>query len=132
MDNAKTIESQAVTPETLRPIVSGLCRKNYRYVTVTCCNNRDGSFDLIYSFDRNLDLCNLLLCVQKADVVPSISGVVLAAAFAENEISELFGLHFEGLAIDYGGRFIVTEGTPEEPFGKGIMVVNKTAPKQPQ
>lgn len=124
VDNLEIIEK-----EWLEHHVGELCHRGWRYVTITCCNNKDGSFDLFYTFDLNLKLRNMKLTVFKGDTVPSISGIVLAAAFAENEIGELFGLKFEGLVLDYGGRFMIAEGAPSEPFGKGLIVVDKDGGK---
>lgn len=120
---------QTVTKETLEARAAELLGHGRRFVTVTCCNNRDGSFDLFYSFDRDLTLENLKLTVQKDETVPSISGVCLAAAFAENEIGELFGLKFSGLVLDYGGRFLLSEDAPQEPFGKGLIIERKDPQK---
>lgn len=124
IDNLELIEM-----ELLEHRVHELMDRGRRFVTITCCNNRDGSFDLFYSFAYELGLENLKLTVKEGTTVPSISGICLAAAFVENEISELFGVHFEGLVIDYGGRFILTEDAPSEPFGKGLIIVNKEGGK---
>jgi ech hydrogenase subunit D len=94
----------------------------YRFVTMTACTNADGTADIFYSFDRGLELITLKTTVDAAITVKSISDVYLAAAFVENEISELFGLKFSGLAIDYGGRFMLAEGAPDSPFGAGVII----------
>lgn len=95
-----------------------------RFVTITCCGSGDG-FDLIYSFDKDLELFNYRVSIQREDTVPSLSSVYLAAAFVENEIKELFGVHFDGLAVDYGGRFVITENAPQSPFGCGVILEKK-------
>lgn len=120
IENIETVEKEQLCNRVHRLLDDG-----QRFVTITCCNNHDGSFDLFYSFNYQLKLTNLKLTVQKEVTIPSISGICIAAAFAENEIGELFGLKFEGLVIDYGGRFILTEDTAPEPFGQGLIIVNK-------
>lgn len=89
----------------------------YRFVTITCVDV-GGSFDLIYHFDKDYELGNLRLRVGADEPVPSISSVFFAAALVENEIKDLFGLSFSGLALDYEGRFILSEGAPEAPMRK--------------
>ena len=120
------IENMEIIPqETVIQRVHELFDAEYRYVTITCCENKDGSFDLFYSFDRKLELVNLKTTVPAGNAVKSISHIYIAAAFAENEISELFGLTFEDLVIDYGGRFMITQDAPQSPFGSGIIIERK-------
>jgi ech hydrogenase subunit D len=97
----------------------------YRFVTITCCENPDGTFDLFYSFDKDLELVTLKTTFAKDTAVRSVSNIYLAAAFVENETAELFGVHFTDLAIDYGGNFILSDQSPEAPLGKGVILVNK-------
>jgi NADH:ubiquinone oxidoreductase subunit C len=94
-------------------------------VTRTCCNNADGTYDVFYSFDKDYALTNLKTTVREDEEVASISNIYLAAAFAENEIAELFGVKIAGLAIDYGGHFMLSDDAPDSPFGKGVILVQK-------
>lgn len=120
LDNVETMEPAAVLPR-----VRELCDTGYRYVTITCCTNPDGTFDLLYAFDRNYHMLTLKTTLPTDGEIPSISGVYLAGAFAENEISELFGVKIAGKAIDYGGKFVLSEGSPRTPFGPGVILVKK-------
>lgn len=97
----------------------------FRFVTMTACTNDDGSVDIYYSFDRDYKLVTLKTTVPAGSTMHSISAVYLAAAFVENEISELFEVKFSGLAVDYGGRFILAEGAPDSPFGAGVIIERK-------
>ena len=87
----------------------------YRFVTVTCTDLGD-AFDLIYHFDKELTLENLRVRLPKGLELPSISSEYLAAALVENEIKDLFGIAVKGLALDYQGRFLLSEGAPRKPF----------------
>lgn len=120
IDNLEVLEPAAVHDR-----VHEIADDGYRYVTITSCSNDDGSFDLFYSFDKNFKLVTLKTTVGHDAPVESISNIYLAAAFAENEINELFGVNITGKAIDYGGHFILAEGAPESPFGKGVIIVDK-------
>jgi ech hydrogenase subunit D len=102
-----------------------LLDKGYRFVTMTCCNNKDGTYDIFYTLDFQLKLANIKTTVTEETLIPSISNVIIAAAFAENEIKELFGLKFEGLVLDYGGKFMLSEDAPSHPFGGGLIIEKK-------
>lgn len=103
--------------------------RGWRFVTITCCNNKDGTFDLFYSFDQALVLRTFKTTVTQGASIPSISPVYLAAAFAENEIKELFGLSFTELVLDYGGRFMLAQDAPETPFGGGVIIERRDTGK---
>ncbi len=76
-----------------------------RYVQTLAVNTEKG-VDLIYTFMAGSKIDNYkIVAVGKEDVVPSISGDFLAAFVWENEIHDLFGITFEGVAIDFGGAF---------------------------
>jgi len=102
-----------------------LLDKGCRFVTMTCCNNKDGSFDIFYTLDFKLKIANIKTTVTKETAIPSISNIIIAAAFAENEIQELYGIKFEGLVLDYGGKFILSDDSPSHPFGGGIIIEKK-------
>jgi ech hydrogenase subunit D len=99
--------------------------RGYRFVTMTACTNADETVDIFYSFDCDLKLVTLKTTVRAGATVKSVSDVYLAAAFAENEISELFEVKFSGLAVDYGGHFMLADGAPESPFGAGVIIERK-------
>lgn len=120
LENLETLELGRVQSR-----IHELKDSGYRFVTITCCSNPDGTNDLFYSFDYEDKLVNLKTTIEPQTPVPSVSSIYLAAAFVENEIAELFGVHFTGLVLDYGGKFILSEGAPDSPFGKGVILVNK-------
>lgn len=86
----------------------------HRLVTMTCTDT-GAAFDLLYHFDKDYQLSHLRLRVPHGQAVPSISGIYFSAALAENEIKDLFGIAFEGLVVDYGGRFMLGEDAPAAP-----------------
>ncbi len=76
-----------------------------RYVQTLAVNTEAG-VDLIYTFMAGDKIDNYKIpAVSKDDAVPSISQDFLAAFVWENEIHDLFGITFEGIAIDFGGAF---------------------------
>lgn len=122
IDNLEILEPGAVHHRVHELIDAG-----YRYVTVTACTNPDDTYDLFYSFDKDYKLVTLKTTIGAQESIPSVSNICIAAAFAENEISELFGVKINGMAIDYGGHFILSEGAPDSPFGAGVILVKKGA-----
>lgn len=100
--------------------------ENYRFVTATCVDNGDGSFDVIYHFDRDLGLVNYRIKVSKEQEVPSISKIYFCAGLVENEMKELFGLKVTNIVIDYGGHLLLSDSAPENPMArKQITIVQK-------
>jgi ech hydrogenase subunit D len=124
IDNLQIIEPTSVSSH-----VQEIFNSGYRFVTITCCLNPDTSFDIFYSFDLDYKLLTLKTTLPSQDEIKSISDIYLAAAFAENEISELFGVKVKGMAIDYGGRFVLTEDSPQQPFGSGVIVERRDGSK---
>ena len=98
---------------------------NYRFVTATCVDNNDGTFDVIYHFDRDLKLKNYRVKVSKGAEVPSISKIYFCALLVENEIKELFGLNITNIAIDYGGHLLLSDDAPEMPMAKQQITIVK-------
>ncbi len=113
---------ETMPAESIRARAEELKRGGFRFVTETACQNGEGTLDLFYSFDREGKLATLKATVSEGEHVRSLSDVYLAAAFVENEIGELFGLVFDGIAVDYGGHFILAQGAPETPFGSGVII----------
>ena len=84
-----------------------LARKagGWRYVQTLAVNTEAG-IDLVYSYMKDGLLENLVAkALPAGSAVPSVTDQFLAAFVFENEIHDLFGITFEGLAIDFGGNF---------------------------
>jgi ech hydrogenase subunit D len=94
----------------------------YRFVTVTCTALDENHFDILYHFDRELELKHLRLTLVAGTAVPSISPIYFAAFLVENEIQDLFGVRFKGLVIDYGRTLYGDETTRSTPFCKYTVV----------
>lgn len=122
IDNEK-----AVTPETLLGEVKPLVEQGYRLGTATCLDQGD-NFEIIYHFDRDLKWLNLRMVFPKEQEIPSITGIYLAAFLIENEMKELFGVKISGIAVDYGGKLLVTEDTLQTPLLKSVQVTSIAAP----
>ncbi len=97
--------------------VAAAMESQLRFVTMTCLDS-GANFELYYHFASGSHLRHLHLVLPKGTEVPSISGIYFAAFLVENEIKELFGLPITGIALDYHGRLLLTEGGPERPMLK--------------
>lgn len=117
LENLETLDSSKLISKVLE-----FRNRKYRFVTITAVTNSDLTVDLIYSFEKGNELYNLKITSPKGGTVESITEIYLAAAFAENEIIELFGLKFSDLVLDYGGHFMLEKGAPESPFGSGVII----------
>lgn len=85
-------------------------------------------FEVNYSFDRALAFRNLRLTVPAAQArLPSVSGVYWCAFLYENEIHDLFGIAFDGLALDFKGHLYQTA----IPFPFSQAQVPAPAPAKP-
>jgi ech hydrogenase subunit D len=89
-----------------------------RFVTMTCTATEGDKLDLLYHFDKDFKLEHLRLSTSTTALLPSISGVYYAAFLVENEIQDLFGLRFTGLAIDYKHTLYLDEEVVHAPFCK--------------
>lgn len=117
---------RAVTPETVLDEVKKLFQEGYRLATATCLDLGE-NFEIIYHFDRDLKLLNLRMVFPKETEVPSITGTYLAAFLIENEMREMFGAKIKDIAVDYGGKLLVTEETLQTPLLKSVQVTSVAA-----
>ena len=90
--------------------------QGYRFVTLSCIQPDEDTFDIFYHFDQDLALKNLKLGISKDISVPSITPVYFAAFLVENEIQDLFGIIFDGLAVDYRRTLYLEEEIKAAPF----------------
>jgi ech hydrogenase subunit D len=106
-----SIDVDTVVGETAKMKAQG-----YRFVTMSCVELDERRFDILYHFDKDLQLKHLRLTVPKDIPVPSVSPVYLASFLVENEIQDLFGIRFQGLAVDYERTLYLEEEIKAPPF----------------
>ncbi len=118
-----------ITNDQLLSEVQKLKYDGYRFVTSTCVDNGDGTIDVIYHFDKNYEMKNLKLKVPKDEEIDSISKIYFCSILVENEMSELFGLKVSGMAIDYGGKMLLSDDAPENPMARNQIVIEQKGEK---
>jgi ech hydrogenase subunit D len=81
--------------------------QNARMIQIGC--TQDGEvFELNYSFDVSGAFQNIRVLTDGNEAIPSVSAIYLCAFIYENEIHDLYGITFEGIAVDYKGTLIKT------------------------
>ena len=90
-----------------------------RFVTGVC-NDMGGQLEVTYFFigDPAAGMFALRFAVGKDEEVPSMTGISIAFALAENEMKELFGLKVTDIAIDFGGHMLLSQDSPALPMLK--------------
>jgi ech hydrogenase subunit D len=106
-----------VTLDDLLTRVQAMIDRKLRFITATCIDC-DETFQLLYHFTDGPSILSLRLTVPRDAEVPSVSGILFPAFLVENEVKELFGLNITGIAIDYGGRLLLTEGSAPRPMAR--------------
>ena len=99
--------------------------EGYRFVTATSVDNGDGTIDVLYHFDKDFVMKNFKITVNKEDKVPSISKDFFSAVLVENEIKELFGVNIVDIAIDYGGRMLLTDEQMNSPMLRNQITIEQ-------
>ncbi len=114
-----------ITSDMLLNVVDEMKSGDYRFVTATCVDLADGTLDVIYHFDKELELKNFRMNVKKNEKIHSITNIYFCALLVENEMKEQFGLNITDIVIDYGGHMILTDEELKNPMLKQIMIEEK-------
>ncbi len=112
IENVHEINKQDLIDE-VKKIKDG----GYRLVTASCVD-MGSEFMIYYHFDKDDTMRHLRITSGKHEEIPSISGVYFAGALVENEMKDLFGINFKDLAVDYGGKFLITGDAGTAPFAR--------------
>ncbi len=123
-----TSEFDAIATSDIHATAQARKADGWRYVQILAINKDDGA-DLVYSFMKDGRLDNLVVSdVPRGAHIPSISDIFLEAFVCENEIHDLFGVNFDGIAIDFKGNFYRVAG--EAPMA--IISPEKLAEREKQ
>ncbi|HEX2955153.1 MAG TPA: NADH-quinone oxidoreductase subunit C [Bacillota bacterium] len=114
-----------ISVDALLGFVEDMIYSGYRFITATCVDNGNGTNDVLYHFDKDLQMKHARITVGKEDEIPSISGIYFGAILVENEIKELFGVNIKNIAVDYGGHMLLNDNELEAPMSRQITIINK-------
>ena len=120
IDNVSNISTDA-----LLGFVQDMMYRGYRFITTTCVDNGDGTKDLLYHFDKDLEMKHARITVAQDDEIPSISVIYFSAVLVENEMKELFGVNIKNIAVDYGGHMLLNGDELEAPMARQITIIKK-------
>ena len=91
-------------------------------MTMSCTARDPDTLEILYHFDKAYRLKHLRLTVPRHTPLPSISDVYFAAFLVENELQDLFGLRFRGLALDYNQTLYLDPEVAKAPLCKYTVV----------
>jgi len=120
------LETQSVGNDNLKAEIRRLKSEGYRLVTMTCVDLDEETVDLIYSFDKGMQMVHLRMQQSKSAPAPSISDVLFGAFLVENEIQDQFGICFDGLVLNFENYLYLEEEVARTPFCK-YSVIRKDA-----
>ena len=100
--------SEDLNIDQLQEITRTKFDEGYRLVQIGCTTISTEQFEMNYSFNRVDQFINYQTKISKEVSIPSISNIYPNAFLYENEIHDLFGIQFPGLAIDFNGHFYKT------------------------
>ncbi len=101
--------------------VRHLSGKGARLISITGVDTGQW-LELIYVFEDELEMVAFKTEVEHEGFFPSINHYYPGAWLAENEIQDMFGLRFEGLAVDFAGFMFLGHDSPTRPFIKEVRV----------
>lgn len=102
----KTID---ITSDALLDKIEEMKTGGHRFVTITCLEIDADTLELIYHFDKELELTHFRMTAPKNQPMPSVSPSFFAAFLVENEIYDQFGVKFENLVLDFGGTLYLDD-----------------------
>ncbi|GAB6058183.1 NADH-quinone oxidoreductase subunit C [Desulfonatronum parangueonense] len=124
--NVAVLETVDIAMDELKGEVTRLKAEGWRLVTITCVDLDEEHVDLLYTFDRDLEMVHLRLKQPKTQPVPSISEILFAAFLVENEIQDQFGLCFAGLVLNFENYLYLEEEVGTTPFCKYSIIRKDT------
>lgn len=96
--------AEVITKDQVKVIARSLFEAGYRFITLSVVNLGNGKLDIIYHYDKHLEMKHCRLTVEVGDVVPTISDIYFCAVLIENESRDHFGIHWEGIVLDFEGH----------------------------
>lgn len=104
--------------DAVRGLAKTMFEDGYRFLTMSAVDLGDESIDLLYHYDKDLELKHYRLTVKKGQAVPSVSPVYFCALLIENEIRDQFGVTFSDIVLDFGGTLYLEDDVRTSPFCK--------------
>ena len=106
-------------------ICTDMMDNEFRFITATCVDKNDGTDDIIYHFDKNMEIISIRLNIKKGEELESISKIYFCSSLVENEIKELFGVNIKNIAIDFKGHLLLDDDELISPMSKQIKIIKR-------
>lgn len=103
-DEAQAGSFEKVAPEDIPKIAERMKSEGYRLIQI-CGVTKEGYTEVLYSFDKDFSMTNLMTDVPFGTKVGSVTPWYWAAFVYENEVHDLFGVEFTDSKLDYKGNF---------------------------
>ncbi len=114
-----------ISPDTVGNEVLKMKNDGHRFVTMSCTELDEKYVDILYHFDKDLEMTHLRMKALKDQPVPSVSGIFFAALLVENEMRDMFGLAFDGLVLDFNRTLYLDEEVTEVPLVSNVKIVKQ-------
>lgn len=92
----------------LTELVADFREREFKFIQI-CATTLEDSCEMLYSFvdpeTPDGSMTGVIVNVPDGEHVPSITEWYPAAFVFENETHDLFGIHIDGINIDFGGEF---------------------------
>lgn len=112
--------------EQIKDLIRDYKDRGWRFTNL-CASDVEGRVELLYSFSSGRDMENLRVLVDNGQAAPAVSPFFPNAFLHENETRDLYGVKFDGITLDYNGRFYPTSvPTPMNPSSlEAVEFLNK-------
>ncbi len=113
------LEATSINIDEVVSSAQGMFDAGWRFVTLSAVDKGEEGLELLYHYDKAMEIKHFRLKAAKGQPIPSISGVYFAALLVENECRDLFGLAFDGLVLDFNRTLYLDEiSSSTAPFCK--------------
>jgi len=104
-----------ITLDEFAQSVAGYKERGWRFSNL-CGSTVGDKVELLCSFVNGGEVENLSLLVERDEPVAAVSTLFPSAFLYENETHDLFGVKFDGMILDFGGKFYpISVPTPMNP-----------------
>lgn len=123
------LEAQPITADEVRAVARANREAGYRLVTISVTQLENEALDILYHYDKDLEMRHYRLTVPPGVPVPSISEIYFCAMLIENEVRDLYGITWEGLTVDFQGHMYLEADAPP-PLLRGPACTISTVPRE--
>lgn len=110
--SVELLQAQPISLDEVRNVARANYDAGYRLVTLSVTTLGNGLLDIIYHYDKDLEMRHYRLTVPENTMVPSISDIYFCSMLIENEVRDLYGVTWDGLVVDFQGHLYLEKDAP--------------------